>query len=415
MTTDDAHHAPRGESREVMSGSHPFGPGRLVILDDHWEEGPNNRWAYQHVRELIPTALISRGAGPVWRLPRRERDLSGVRVDLRGTRVGLATLLEETQTDGFLVIHRGAIVVESYFNSMRPDSLHLLQSVSKSITATVAGSLAARGDLDVEAAVDTVVPELASTSFAGATVQQLLDMRTGTRFREDYGVLDSEISDSEQVYLWRPRSKPDLPADAQSYFATLVNDSEHGGAFRYRSILTDVMAWVLERAGDARFHELVSRELWAPMGAEFDADVTLDAHGNALSDGGISASLRDLGRFGLLYLNGGRRGRREVVPRGWVADTVRGAPDGAEAFAAGDDTRESPPGAHYRNYWWVRDPVGPFLIAAGIYGQNIYVHGPSQTVVVKLSTWPTALDQEAIDATREAVVAIGDHLAADPG
>jgi hypothetical protein len=43
------------------------------------------------------------------------------------------------------------------------------------------------------------------------------------------------------------------------------------------------------------------------------------------------------------------------------------------------------------------------------------VHGPSQTVVVKLSTWPTALDQEAIDATREAVVAIGDHLAADPG
>src|SRR5262249_58542454 len=66
--------------------------------------------------------------------------------------------------------------------------------------------------------------------------------------------------------------------------------------FRYRSILTDVLGWVLERAAGQRFSDLVASALWQPLGAEHDADITLDAHGHALADGGISATLRDAGR-----------------------------------------------------------------------------------------------------------------------
>jgi CubicO group peptidase (beta-lactamase class C family) len=398
--------SPRG----FMTGSPPFKPQRLVTLDHHWQDGPANRWSYQHVRELIPTARIARGTEPTWQLTRAEIDLTQVQVTVAGGLVTVGELLDSTQTDGFLVLHRGEIVTESYFNDMDEDTPHLLQSVSKSITGAVAGCLVGRGLLDVDARLGDVVTELSSTSFGDATVQQLLDMRTGTRFNEDYGNIDADISDCEQVYGWRPRIDPTLPSDALAYFATLPNDTEHGGPFRYRSILTDVMAWVLERAGNARFHELISRELWSPMGAEFDAEVTMDAHGNALADGGVCATLRDLGRFGQLFLDDGRRETNQIVPSEWVRDTIRGAADGPAAFAAGEDERESPPGAHYRNYWWVRDPNGPFFIAAGIYGQNIYVHGPTNTVVVKLSTWPDALDQTAIDATRQAVVAIGEHL-----
>jgi CubicO group peptidase (beta-lactamase class C family) len=402
-----------GASSGLMSGSPPFGPGRLVTLE-HFQDPPGNRWAFQHVRELIPTARIRRGDGPTWRLPREERDVLGVALASHGGPSTVAELLESTQTDGFLVLHRGRLVAEHYFNAMSEDSVHLLQSVSKSITAAVAGRLVARGVLDVNARVGDVVTELSETSFAEATVQQLLDMRTGTRFNEDYDDPEADVRVFEQVYLWRPRVDPGLPADALAYFATLGNDGEHGGPFRYRSVLTDVMAWVLERAGGARFHELVSGELWAPMGAEFDAEITVDGHGNAMADGGISATLRDLGRFGLLYLQGGRRGRRQVVPREWVEDTVRGAPDGPTAFSAGADARGFAPGAHYRNYWWVRDPSGPFLYAWGIYGQNIFVHHPTSTVVVKLSSLPTPVDARALDATAAAAAAIGEHLDRTP-
>ena len=86
------------------------------------------------------------------------------------------------------------------------------------------------------------------------------------------------------------------------------NDGEHGGPFRYRSVLTDVLGWVIERAGGARLSELIAREVWEPMGAEFDAEITVDAHGNAMADGGVCATLRDLARFGQLFADGGRAG-----------------------------------------------------------------------------------------------------------
>jgi hypothetical protein len=187
-------------------------------------------------------------------------------------------------------------VAEQYFNGLKPDTPHLLMSVSKSITSAVAGVLAGRHLLDVTALVTDVVPELRGTSFEGATVQHLLDMRTGTRFDEDYDNPQADVRTYERVYLWRPDTGQPRPADALDYFATLRNDGPHGGAFRYRSILTDVLAWVIERVAGTRLHELIATELWQPMGAEFDAEITLDSRGNPMADGGICATLHDVAR-----------------------------------------------------------------------------------------------------------------------
>jgi hypothetical protein len=211
-----------------MQGAPPFADGRLVTLDG-WQDPPGNRWAFQHIRELIPTARISRGSGPVWRLRREERSLGGVRFSVDGERWSVRRMLDESQTDGFLVLHRGRIVAEEYRNGMQPDTPHLLMSVSKSITATVAGALAGHGVLDAEAPLVRYIPELGGTSFDGATVRQLLDMRTGTRFNEDYEDLDADVRVYEQVYLWRPRVDADIPSDALSYYGTLRNDGSTEG------------------------------------------------------------------------------------------------------------------------------------------------------------------------------------------
>jgi len=392
-----------------MTGAPPFAPQSRVTLAN-WQDPPFNRWAFQHVRELIPTARIPRGDGPAWPLPRAERDLAGVRFASGDQELTVAGLLAHTCTDGFLVLHRGRIVTEQYFNGMAPDTPHLLMSVSKSVTAAVAGVLAGRGQLDVSAPVTAIVQELAGTSFDGATVQHLLDMRTGTAFNEDYADPGADVRTYERVYLWRPPAGDPVPEDAIAYFATLRNDGPHGGPFRYRSILTDV----IERAARARLHELIAAGLWQPMGAEFDAEITVDAHGNPMADGGICATLRDAARFGQLYLRRGQREGKEVVPAWWVDDTVRGAPDGAEAFAGSSDFLPGyPAGAHYRNCWWVDDPGLPFHHASGINGQQVFVHGPSQTVVVKFSTWPTALSVWR-EATGAAVLAIAAELERTP-
>jgi CubicO group peptidase (beta-lactamase class C family) len=394
---------PPSDTPALMAGVPPFPEQSLVTLAN-WQDPPFNRWSFQHIRELIPTARIARGAAPA-PLPRAERDVLGFRFSYGDGELTVAEMLEETYTDGFLVLHQGRVVAEHYFNGMAPDVPHLLMSVSKSVTSAVAGVLAGQGLLRVSAAVEEIVPELGGTSFEGATVQDLLDMRAGTRFDESYENPEADVRTYERVYLWRPDNGDPRPADALGYFATLQNDGPHGGPFRYRSILTDVLAWVIERAAGVRLHELISRELWQPMGAEFDAEITLDGHGNPMADGGICASLRDLARFGQLYLEGGRG----IVPKDWIEDTIRGAPDGARAFSEGDDSPGYPPGAHYRNCWWIRDPGVPFYQASGINGQNIFVHVPSQTVVAKFSTWPTALSLAA-GVTTQAALAISNAL-----
>ena len=410
-----------GSAEALMTGAPPF-PGKSLVTLGNWQDPPFNRWAFQHIRELIPTARISAGDGGrsdrstgddgPRRLPRAERDLSGIRYSSGDRDLTVGDMLAETYTDGFLVLHRGRIVTEQYFNGMQPDTPHLLMSVSKSVVSTVAGILVDRGLLDPAAAVAAVVPELAGTSFDGATVQQLLDMRAGTRFDESYDNPESDVRTYERVYLWRPDTGEPRPPDALAYYATLTNDGAHGGPFRYRSILIDVLGWVLEKAGGARLHELIATLVWQPMGAEFAAEITVDGHGNAMADGGICATLRDLGRFGMLFASGGHdTAGRSVVPAAWIRDTIAGAPDGPDAFVAGGDGWGLPAGGHYRNCWWVAEPQIPFLYGLGINGQNVFVHVPSQTVVAKLSTWPTATGKEPLQVTADAARAIAAALA----
>ena len=211
---------------DLMAGRLP-GSGSLVTLAN-WQDPPYLRWAYLHVRELIPTAAISRGDGPVTPLPRAERDLDALEFRVQGARHTVGEMLEGTDTDGFLVLHRGRILVERYGGAMTETTPHLLQSVSKSLTSALAGALVGAGALDTDGFVTDYVEELRGGSFEGCTVQHLLDMRAGTRFSEVYEDLDADIRISEQVAGWRPRTRADLPPDLYAYMA----DAPEPGAAR---------------------------------------------------------------------------------------------------------------------------------------------------------------------------------------
>ncbi len=319
------------DSSEYMRGLPPAAD-RLVTREVRWQDPPYNRWAFQHVREFIPTASIHRGSGPTSALERRPRDVLGVPCGLPdGKQSSVGEWLTDSFTDGFLVLHQGRVAAEHYFNHMRPHTTHLLQSVSKSIVGTLAGILSSRDQLGLDGRVTDYIPELAGSSFEGATVQQLLDMRTGTRFNEDYEDPDAEVRAYETVMGWAPPLDPPAASGLYEYISRLENASDHGGPFAYRSILTDLLGWVLERASGLRLPELLSREIWIPMGAEFDADVTVDRHGSALADGGICATLRDMGRFGQMYLQGGIVQR----PERRAARVGRRLPDGQRRRAPG--------------------------------------------------------------------------------
>src|SRR6516165_1718626 len=374
----------------------------------NWQDPPFNRWAFLHLDELLTMAPISRGGGPVRELPRDEGDTGGVTFDMRGERMTIGHMLDQTFTDAFLVLHEGRVVTEQYADGMSEDTLHLTMSVSKSLTSALAGVLTGQGCLDPAAPVTAYIHELRGTSFDGCTVQHLLDMRAGTQWSEDYGnFTGSDAFVYEQVMGWRPRQMPALAPDMYTYMASLKQNARpHGGPFEYRSILTDVLGWVLERAGGRPFAELFSREIWSKLGAERDAQITIDTAGCAITDGGISSTLRDLARFGQLYLDDGGG----IVPPECARRVTATNSDLAAAFSRAPEAALYP-SALYHDLWWVISPGRGIFVALGIYGQMLLVHRTAAAVVAKFSTQPAPVDLQTDYLQITASIALCDALA----
>ncbi|MEO1190412.1 MAG: serine hydrolase [Pseudomonadota bacterium] len=373
-------------TKDFMQGFPPPPDQRIDL--ENWYDYPANRWTYRSVRSVLPTRPVA--AGRPIRLPRAEQRLEELPLPLKDRRAEtLGALLTAIQTDGFLVIHRGRIVFERYYDGMDPRDQHLSQSVGKSFVGTLVGLLADQGLLDLDRDVSDYVPELSDCGYAGATLRQVLDMRSGVKFGEDYADPDCEVGQLDRVSGWKPR-RPDDPGGIYDMIETLERDGPHGGPFRYRSIETDLLAWVLERVSGIGLADLLSQQLWQPMGAEGEACFTVDPAGTCLTSGGLCARLRDYGRFGLLYCNEGAIAGRQVLPASWVA-ACRSGDVAAFADYANGAYLDLPKAAYSRQFW-VLDSEAGVIAALGIYGQMIYIDPRRETVVTLLSSWPDATD-----------------------
>lgn len=363
-------------------------PANLTLAN--WDRAPNNRWAYQHISDFLPTVPI--GVAVPMPLASAEAGLrlAGLSFDNhRGESVDAGAALDASWTDGFLVMHRGRVLHEDYRNGMHPGSVHLTQSVSKSVVAALAGVLHHGGSLPLERTVAAYVPEFSGCAYRDVTIRQLLDMTSGVNFPEDVADPVSGIGLMDMAVGWKsiPAGNKS-PASVRQLVASLRQQSRpHGQQFEYRSMETEVLGLCIEAAAGARLADLVSRLIWQPMGAEHEANFAVDPEGYAIADGGLSASLRDLGRFGLVYAQDGWANGRQIVPEQWVKQTRIG-----DASLFPPRYRADRPNGAYRNQFWIADVTGSAILALGVYGQMIYIDHRRDFVGVKLSTWPQAIN-----------------------
>jgi CubicO group peptidase (beta-lactamase class C family) len=400
----------------LMSGFPPPAESRVSLAN--WQEPPYNRWSFQHLRELIPTQRIPRGSGS-WRALAQHRAspvLNQITMyRLAGHTSSFAEVIAETWTDAVVVLHDGQIVFEQYFNGMTEETPHLLMSVTKSVVGCIAGILVEQGLLHPDDLASSYVPEIVGSGYDGATVRQLLNMRTGVAFREEYTNQDAEVRVMERYMGWRPGEEHDGARGMYFYLTRLGTDTDHGGPFAYRSADTDMLGWVCERAAGARMADLISLLIWQPLGVEFDAEITCDGVGSAIHDGGMSARARDLARFGQLLLDDGYVQDTSIVPERWLLEARALDPDIRGAFAA-SDSEPVLTGGWYRNqFWFVPGPLGDLQLCLGIHGQMVLVDRATRTVSVKMSSWPSAQDTAALIDTIRAFVAAGRHLAGFTG
>lgn len=376
----------------------------------NWRQPPWNCWAFHHVPEVLAVTRIAHDPARVSALPHGPRALGDLEFQgPRGENWTLARLLPATATDGFLVLQGGKIAFEWYGNGLTASDPHIVFSVSKSITGILAGILVERRQLDPDAPITRYVPEAAGSVYGDCTVRHVLDMTVGIAFVENYLDTTGDFARYRAATGWNPVADPALVTDLRSFLVTLRRDSNpHGAKFHYVSPNSDMLGWILERAGGMPYARLLAELIWQPTGAEADAHVTVDRAGAARSAGGICVTLRDLARFGEMVRNMGRAGDRQIVPRGWIEDILHNG-DPAPWLATETAAKFLPKG-RYRSQWYVTGNDHGAIFAIGIHGQWLYIDPDSEMVVAKLSSQALPVEEATDRLLLAAFEAIGAAL-----
>ena len=302
--------------------------------------------------------------------------------------VDLDPLLDEVFDDGgllarsfaVLVVHGGRLVAERYQGALehfdRPptpvtaETTLLSWSMAKSMLHAVVGMLVADGRLALDA--PAAVPEWADPGDPrhAITLRQLLAMRDGLDFAEDY--VDGELSDTIEMLFGAGQ------ADMAHFAADRPLVAPPGTRFNYSSGTSNIISGIVARAvgpGESYARFLHGR-LFGPLGMT-SADPEFDEAGTWVASSSMYATARDYARFGLLYLRDGVWDGVRLLPAGWV--------DYGRTWVSEDPDDASPYGAH----WWgvAGDTLGTFR-ASGYEGQSITLCPALDLMVVRLGKTP---------------------------
>ncbi|NME72343.1 serine hydrolase domain-containing protein [Flammeovirga aprica] len=383
------------EELGIMQGI-PVPEGKKVDKDNALLTFPFNRWSYQHMREIYPTAGIpkSEKVSPVQKnIDKNVDQVVKVQKDANEM-VSLPAYIKETYTDALVVIKGDQIVYENYQNGMNAHQPHQMMSCTKSFAGLLALVAEAEGKLDEEEAVTTYIPELKSaTAFKDAKVKHVLNMTNSMAFDETYSDPKSDIVHYGTVIGLMPElDGVEYANDIYEYLMTLSIDKtiKHGEVFNYQTPKTDVVNWLTTRATNEDFQKGL-HQIWNGIGAEDETYVILDKNGALFAGGGLNASPEDLARFSMMMLNDGKANGQQIVPSAVIKDLQKGA--NPEAFKHGSETAMDDGDWSYRAQWWIRHKEGKeAIMAIGIHGQWIYIDVERNMAIVKQSSQPKSAD-----------------------
>ena len=360
---------------------------------DVWDEGgPLMRYVFLNMSEFWNHGVIDRG-GPVRKLREDLRtDVADFVTSTDRGEMSLDEYVNDSTVNGALVLHRGRIVYESYPHMFAEDK-HNYMSVSKGFASTLVAIFEDRELIDVSEPVDSYLPGLAGSGWQGVPVIDVLDMASGIGCLEmEEGAYDNP----DRCYYQFEASLGWLrPTDATmgstfDYIATLPSHRPSGEAFEYTSPDTFVLAWLAAEIGGKTYADLLSEEIWQKMGAESDALIAAPRRGVPIAHGGISSTLRDMARFGLLFTPSGRAGIDPVVSDAYLAKIQTGGRPAIFNADRKDDPRMvDGEAARHNSYQWDFVMQDGDFFKGGFGGQGLYISPSRDLVVAFFGTFDT--------------------------
>ena len=272
-------------------------------------------------------------------------------------------------TSALVVVHNGQIVREMYGPDTEVDTTLISWSIAKTITQALVGMAGADGLLSLDQ--DNLFPEWENDDRSGITLRQLLNMASGLEWREDY--IDDASSDVIDMLF----GDNEFSGNHAAFAISKSLNTAPGTTYSYSSGTTNIITRLLARAlgelpgsSDAMSAFMQSR-LFDPLGMT-SAKPRFDASGNFVGSSYVYATARDFARFGLLYLNDGAWGAKEILTHDWVRFA-------GDVFAHDDDN-----GFDYGGHMWISPDDEGSMLSLGYQGQHIWISPHRNLVLVRL-------------------------------
>jgi CubicO group peptidase (beta-lactamase class C family) len=339
---------------------------------------------YRNIDRLFPTRTIKAGTNAL-DLPKADKQLTNVKFKYEEKDYDLYDFVALDSITAMLVIKDGKIAFETYQRGNTEKTRWMSMSVAKSISSTLAGIAIKEGLIKgLDAQVVDYVPELKGSAYDGVSVRDVLMMSSGVKWNETY----TDPNSDRRALLKAQISQK--PRSAVELMAKLPRAAEPGTLHTYSTGETQILGEIVRGAVKKPLADYLSEKIWAPFGMETDASWWLDSpEGVEIGGSGISATLRDYGRFGLFFMNNGVVDGKSILPEGWVKE------------ATTPKTLKGGKKLDYGYMWWtawtepsIKD--GAFS-AIGIQGQNIYIDPVEKVVIVTFGAQPKPVGKEPID------------------
>lgn len=340
---------------------------------------------FRNIDRLFATRRIRHGA-TVYPLPAAPRPLAAVKFRSRGRDWDLVDYLAVNRVAALLVLKDGRVALELYQYGNTPATRWMSMSIAKSITSTLIGAaLEEHRIASLDDGVTRYLPALRGSAYDGVSIRDLLLMTSGVKWNEAY---TDPASDRRRLLEAQIAQRPGA---AMSLMAQLPRAAPPGTVNNYNTGETLVAGEIVRAATGRSPSQYLAERIWQKFGMEADATWWLDSpDGIEIAGSGLSATLRDYGRFGLFFLNGGVAGGERILPPGWTAEagTPKTLRDGRRL--------------DYGWFWWpavataaTPDPAGAF-VAEGIFGQYLYLNPREHVVIVALSARSKPEDMDVI-------------------
>ncbi|MFK7813101.1 MAG: serine hydrolase domain-containing protein, partial [Maribacter sp.] len=326
---------------------------------------------FKSIEDYFPTREIMPSSNPI-EIPKTNPIILPKTYSFNGKSYKTETLIEETDITGLMILKNDTILFEKYYQENKPEDHTIAWSVTKSFVSALVGIAIEEGHISsINDSVYQYLPELKGSAYEQVSIKNLLQMSSGVSWNEDYSDNDSDINRFGRTLA--------LGRSFESFVKTLKYDKPQGTYNRYNSSDTQVLGMIISRATGTTVSDYLEKKIWQPLGMQQKGFWVIDNQGNEFAAAGLSASLVDYAKFGLLFLHKGKMNDKQILPEEWVSKSI--TPDAPHLLPGENKNSNNDFGYGYQ--WWVFDGNEGEYAAMGIYNQLIYINPKRNIIIVK--------------------------------